>query len=94
MDNSGAILGPLIAFMFLYFMPGDYKSIFLWATIPAILGVLSIIVFIKEAGNKTDEKIKFQWKQLPKKFYFFLIISNSDCYNIYFLLCLHNNQND
>ncbi|MBP1673051.1 MAG: yceL [Bacteroidetes bacterium] len=74
MDNSGAILGPLIAFLFLYFMPDDYKSIFLWATIPAILGVLSIIVFIKEAGNKTAEKMKFQWKQLPKKYYFFLVV--------------------
>ena len=49
MDNSGAILGPLVAFLLLYFSPANYTHIFLWATIPAILGVITIALFIKEA---------------------------------------------
>lgn len=75
MDNSGAILGPLTAFLLLYFFPLNYTNIFLIATIPAILGVVTIAVFIKEV--KTDKKEinnKFRLNQLPKKFYFFLII--------------------
>ena len=75
MDNSGAIIGPLIAFIMLYFSPLNYSNIFLLATIPAILGVMTIVLFIKEAkADKKENNNKFQFKQLPKKFYFFLFI--------------------
>ena len=75
MDNSGAILGPLIAFLLLSFFPLNYTNIFLFATIPAILGVVTIAIFIKEAKlDKNDNQPKFHLKQLPKKFYLFLII--------------------
>jgi len=75
MDNSGAIIGPLIAFLLLSFSPLNYTNIFLFATIPAILGVLTIIIFIKEAkAIKKERTNKFSLKQLPKKFYFFLVI--------------------
>lgn len=75
MDNSGAIAGPLIAFLLLSFFPLNYTNIFLFATIPAILGVLTIIFFIKEASSGKNEKSNsVSLKQLPKKFYFFLII--------------------
>lgn len=75
MDNSGAIVGPLIAFAILYFFPLRYDTIFLLATIPAILGVITIIVFIKEARSKSEKlNINPSFKLLPTKFWFFLII--------------------
>lgn len=75
MDNSGAILGPLIAFLLLSFFPLNYTNIFLLATIPAIIGVITIVVFIKEAKSvKSEVRPKFQFKQLPARFYFFLAI--------------------
>ncbi|MCK6602812.1 MAG: MFS transporter [Bacteroidetes bacterium] len=75
MDNSGAIVGPLIAFLLLSIFPLNYSYIFLLATIPAILGVLTIIIFIKEAkAEKKETANKITLKHLPKKFYFFLII--------------------
>jgi len=75
MDNSGAIVGPLTAFLLLYFFPFNYKNIFLVATIPAILGVISIVAFIKEVKTKKKKNDdSFHFKQLPKKFYFFLSI--------------------
>jgi MFS family permease len=75
MDNSGAIIGPLIAFCLLYFFPLNFTFIFLIATIPALLGVISIAVFIREAkAVKNDQSKKFHLNQLPKKFYFFLCI--------------------
>ncbi len=75
MDNSGAIVGPLIAFLLLYVFPLNYTNIFLFATIPAIFGVLTIVIFIKEAkSEKKETSDKISLKQLPKKFYFFLII--------------------
>ena len=75
MDNSGAIVGPLAAFLLLYFFPVNYTNIFLFATIPAILGVFSIVLFIKETkAPKNGNANKIFLKHLPKKFYFFLII--------------------
>ncbi len=75
MDNSGAIIGPFIAFLLLYFFPMNFTNIFLLATIPAIIGVITIIFFIKEIkAEKKKEMPAFRVKQLPKKFYFFLVI--------------------
>jgi len=75
MDNSGAIVGPLIAFLLLSVLPLNYSYIFLLATIPAIFGVLTIVFFMKEANaEKKETSIKISLKYLPKKFYFFLII--------------------
>jgi len=75
MDNSGAIVGPLMAFLLLYFFPLNFTNIFILATIPAILGVLTIVIFIKEARNERKVNLApFSHKHLPKKFYFFLVI--------------------
>ena len=80
MDNSGAILGPLAAFLLLYFLPtGDtimsYKIIFLIATIPAILGVITIAIFIKETkADKKNDASKLSIKNLPMRYFFFLAI--------------------
>jgi MFS family permease len=74
MDNSGAIIGPLCAFLLLYFFPLNYTNIFLIATIPAILGVITIAVFIKEAKTVKSKTVKISLKRLPVKFYFFMFI--------------------
>jgi len=75
MDNSGAILGPLAAFLMLYFLPLNYSHIFLIATIPAVMGVLVIIFMIKEVHPDKDRKVhKVSLKQLPGKFWFYLTI--------------------
>ena len=75
MDNSGAIVGPLAAFVVLYLFPLNYTNIFIIATIPAVLGVLSIIIFIKETkAENIGNNNRFHLKQLPRKFYFFLAI--------------------
>ena len=75
MDNSGAIVGPLIAFFLLTRLPESYTTVFLIATIPALLGVLTIALFIKEArGGKKNGGFQFRFAQLPKRFYWFLAI--------------------
>lgn len=75
MDNSGAIIGPLIAFLLLYFFPLNYINIFVLATIPAVFGVITIVVFIKDVKKvKLQNPEKLTFKHLPRKFYFFLLI--------------------
>jgi MFS family permease len=73
MDNSGAIVGPLIAFALLSLLPGNYRLIFLLAGIPAILGIFVLIFWIKEAKKSEHELFtKFHLKDFPAKYYFFL----------------------
>jgi MFS family permease len=75
MDNSGAIVGPLIAFALLSFFPGNFRIIFLLAGIPGILGIFVLIFGIKEARkNKTDLITQFHLRDFSKRFYFFLVI--------------------
>jgi MFS family permease len=73
MDNSGAIVGPLIAFALLSKLPGNYRLIFLLAGIPAILAIFVLIFWIKEARKNQHELFpKFHLKDFPAKYYFFL----------------------
>lgn len=75
MDNSGAIAGPLAAFLLLMFFPDNYRLIFLLAGIPGILSIFVIAFGIKEA-KKSKESLfkKFHFKDFPKKYYIFLAI--------------------
>jgi MFS family permease len=75
MDNSGAIVGPLIAFAFLSIFPGNFRIIFLLAGIPGILGIFVLIFGIREAKkNKTDLITQFHLRDFSKRFYLFLFI--------------------
>jgi MFS family permease len=75
MDNSGAIVGPLIAFALLSAFPEDYRLIFLLAGIPSIFAIFVIIFGIKEARKSRNELFsKFHFRDFPAKYYFFLII--------------------
>ena len=47
MDTVGAVIGPILALLFLYFYPGDYKTLFYLAFIPGILSIL-LIFLLKE----------------------------------------------
>jgi MFS family permease len=75
MDNSGAIVGPLAAFVLLNFFPEDYRLVFLLAGMPAILSIFVIILGIKEA-KKSKESLfkKFHLDDFPRKYYIFLAI--------------------
>jgi MFS family permease len=75
MDNSGAIVGPLAAFAMLIFFPGNYRLIFLLAGIPSILGILVLILGVKEAKkNKESLFSKFHFKDFSRRYYLFLAI--------------------
>lgn len=75
MDNSGAIVGPLLAFGVLALFPEDYRKVFLLGAIPAILGVVTILFLIKEAKKPQDSLYKkFNVRDFPKKYYLLLAI--------------------
>ncbi|SHH86814.1 MFS transporter [Clostridium grantii] len=75
MDNSGAIIGPLLASGILLIFPRNYRMVFLIAAIPGLMGLISIIYFVKEAKSKNQSPLgKIKLTDFPKKYYIFLII--------------------
>lgn len=50
MDTMGAVLGPLIALLFLYYFPENYTTLFLIAFVPGLFAVLSGML-IKERNK-------------------------------------------
>ena len=59
MDTMGAVLGPAIALVYLYFYPNNYKTLFLIAFLPGLLAIISTLV-IKEKKNPVAGKFNEQ----------------------------------
>ncbi len=74
-DNAGAVIGPLIAFFLLkYFAENptaptasDYKSLFLMASIPALLAVLVVAFFVRDKENEPQNITKTEKQDLTAK---------------------------
>lgn len=101
MDTLGAVLGPVAALIYLDFYPENYRTLFLFAFIPAIAAV-SFTFLLKD--KKTDtlpvkEKVKFfsftghwkesnpEYKKLVTGLFIFTLLNSSD---IFLLLMVKN----
>ncbi len=75
MDTLGAVIGPLLALLFLYYYPEDYKTLFFIAFIPGILAIVSTL-FLKDKNLEPKESKKVisffafleYWKESPAKY--------------------------
>ncbi len=72
MDTLGAVIGPIVALVYLYFFPGQYKTLFIIAFFPGILAIgFTFLLKDKGPGNETERQktrlIDFisYWKQSP-----------------------------
>ena len=65
MDTLGAVLGPALALLYLFYYPADYKTLFMITLFPGIIA-LSFTFFIKEKKKEQVEK-----KDRPGFFEFF-----------------------
>jgi MFS family permease len=94
MDTVGAVIGPALALVFLYFNPGNYIYLFYLAFIPGILSVLATF-FLKESNKSLSKKIsrvRFSelvsyWKSSPALYkkvsaglLFFTLFNSSDIF--------------
>ncbi len=71
MDHLGAVIGPLIAFILLSSMKMDLRSIFWLSTVPGVIGVIILIIFVKErteASPKIKRSFDFNLKNTPANF--------------------------
>ncbi len=99
MDTLGAVIGPLIAILYLYFYPNDYKKLFLLAAIPGVLAVLTS-GFLKDKTTEIKTEVKSKrsfwafvayFKESPNEFkkiviglLVFTLCNSSD---VFLLLC-------
>jgi MFS family permease len=75
MDTAGAAIGPLLALLFLYYYPGEYKTLFLLTFIPGI-AVVALTLFIKEKPIAPSPDLKkgnffsffLYWKVAPAEY--------------------------
>ncbi len=75
MDTLGAVIGPSLALLYLYYFPHDYKTLFYIAFIPGLLAISSTF-FLKEKQKITDTRktqvhffsfLKY-WKESPSQY--------------------------
>ena len=50
MDHAGAVLGPLLASVFLYFYPDQFRTLFALTIIPGII-VIAVLLAVPDAGR-------------------------------------------
>lgn len=75
MDTFGAVLGPSMALVYLYFYPEDYQTLFYIAFIPGLCAVIATF-YLKEKGKATGNqpaRISFfsflsYWKESPSAY--------------------------
>jgi len=75
MDTLGAVIGPAIALLYLYFFPENYKTLFFIAFIPGLVAVFGSLL-IKESKNhevKPKRKVGLlsflrYWKEAPSDY--------------------------
>lgn len=84
MDSAGAVIGPILALLLIYLYQNNFRLIFFLAGIPSAIGVILLLLFVKEkirplSEVKTDKPLtanyKFSWKELDPAFKKFLLIS-------------------
>lgn len=87
-DHLGAVLGPICAFVLLYFLAAnpenptarDYRQVFLFASVPVALGLFVIVFFVREKphepsiGSGAMTPIKLSLKEFDGNFKRFLIV--------------------
>ena len=87
MDTLGASIGVLLAYFLVAKYKGEFRHIFLFSLLPALLGVI-FLFFIKEKRQKAEishPHIQFKWRQLDKRLKLFLVFT--------FLFTLGNSSN-
>jgi len=91
LDTLGAVIGPLLALIYLYFYPGQYKTMFLLAFIPGLLAILFTFL-VKEKGTQPVaskrvgllyafqywKQSKPEYKKLVTGLLIFALINSSD----------------
>lgn len=75
-DNTGAILGSILAFILFWILGFSFRTIILISGSIALLSVLPIVIVKEPKIVNANGKLKLSLSSLPKKLKYFLIISS------------------
>ncbi len=77
LDTLGAVVGPLIALLAIHYLDNNFRLIFFLAFIPSTIGLLLLVLFVKEKWKEPNLSSPFclSWHNLNPSFKIFLIIS-------------------
>ena len=84
-DHLGAVLGPVAAFILLSYLATDasnptaheYQQVFLYASVPVVIGIFVIVFFVKEDAKPVtgvNHRIKFSIREFDGNFKRFLLV--------------------
>ena len=76
MDNAGAVVGPLLAALFLS-MGVPLKEIFLWAIVPAVITIVLALCIQEPYREAVPQANKFSWSLdvMPSQFKRYLVVA-------------------
>lgn len=78
LDTLGAVIGPLLAILLLNFIGTDYSLIFLIAAIPAFIGVVLLLVSVREPKHEVSDtklNLRLTLRTMGKPFKLFLLVN-------------------
>ncbi|OLN30657.1 MULTISPECIES: MFS transporter [Desulfosporosinus] len=86
MDTMGAVIGVIIAYILIRGNITDFKRIFWFSTIPALLGIIALLFVKRPSRDKSVKKeFSFAWSKLDTKLKQFLVLA--------FIFALGNSSN-
>lgn len=86
MDTMGAVIGVIIAYILISGNITDFKRIFWFSTIPALLGIIALLFVKRPSRDKSIKKeFSFAWSKLDTKLKQFLVLA--------FIFALGNSSN-
>lgn len=76
LDTLGAVVGPLLALLWLRYFHGQYARLFFFASFPAFVGVMILILAVREPAHEPRPSklpLSFSVRQFGKPFQGFLL---------------------
>jgi len=94
MDTVGAFIGPIFALVYLYYRPDDYKTMFVIAFVPGMIGLLLTFLIKEKKMVPSVEKVNYnffsfvrywkesstEYKKIVTGFLFFALMNSSDVF--------------
>ncbi|MFI0374179.1 MFS transporter [Actinomadura sp. 1N219] len=66
MDAAGAFAGPLVALAVLAAAPGSYDSVIMTSFCVALLGVMVLVLFVRDTPGPRPPREALRWRELPR----------------------------
>ncbi|MEK7598028.1 MAG: MFS transporter [Patescibacteria group bacterium] len=78
-DSLGAVFGPLLALIILYFLKDNVRQAFFVAVIPAVIAIVLLVIFVKEKKTTVIQEkkkfVKISFRNMDSKLKLFMLIS-------------------